>query len=376
MKKSNDIVFDTLRQILSNCPAKSYTRLNGALYSTLYAAIGADLPFQRATFERIYRQLRGAYWFGDGAGSHIGEGFYNHAIECNHASAIQSFEAFANRPAVLWEENSAQPERLCIGARFTWKGYWVKVTSMRAVDLVACTYKDVCESPAGIDEGAIISDYRSRDNKHWLITSRKRTGTGYTLRVAPTPGDDGSSTVARRFTITYAEIAEFRRTEAKRVKAIIDAITTCNPATDAKALNKRVSDGHFRHFQLEKIKAAWTARLKDATAADKAALNQQRIQVWREGANGAYLEVEENLLRVKGDQVQCSNGNCVSVAAVRRALPVVLDHRTQSGTLTLPLDGHTIKGTDAKGVTVGCTFVRWSEVERLQVALKHLPICG
>lgn len=369
MKKSNDIVFNILQQMLVNSPKASYVRLNGALAQTLNACITADLPFERDTFQRIYKELRGGWWFGDSGGSAHGERFYDTAIECNHADAIQSFEQYAERPGVLWEEDANAPVRLHVGARFTWKGYYVTITSMRTDSLVACTYKDTGDIAHGIDVGATISDYRTRDNKHFVITNRKPKGKGYDLRVIPTTDDGGSRTVAKRFTITYAEIAEFRRTEAKRVKAVIEDISKCNPAKDAKALIKRISDEHFRHFQLEKIKAAWTERLKNVSEAEKAELHQQRIEAWREGANGAYLEVEENLLRVKGDQVQCSNGNCVNIAAVRRALPVVLAHFRKPATLNLPLDGHTIKSMDAKGVTIGCTFVAWSEVERLQTIL-------
>lgn len=371
MKKSPDLVFNILHQIFANCPRGSYTRLNGALWQALTACISADLPFQRDTFQRIYNELRGGYWFGDSGGSAHGERFYETAIDCNHASAIQSFEQYAERPGVLWEEDANTPFRLHVGARFTWKGYYVTVTSMRTDSLVACTYKDTGDIAQGIDPGATISDYRSRENKHFVITTQERDGNGWKLRVKPTKADEGSRVVAKRFTIPYAEIAEFRRTEAARVKAITDAIAKCNPATDAKALTKRISDEHFRHFQLEKIKAAWKARLKAATAEEKLALDHQRIQAWRAGANGAYLEIEDNLLRVKGDQVQCSNGNCVSLAAVRRLLPIVLDHRTKNhGQFNLPLDHHTIRVITADGVTIGCTFVRWAEVERLQTTLK------
>ncbi len=292
MKKSTDIVFNTLQQLFENCPRNSYGRLNGALYSTLRACIAADLPFQRDTFERIYRQLRGHYWFGDGAGSHAGEGFYNLAIACNHASAIQSFEAFANRPGVLWEENDNTPERLHVGKQFTWQGYYVTVTSMRADSLVACTYKDAKNRCDGIDVGATISDYRLRDNKHFVITSQKRTGKGYTLRVLPTTGDSGSSSVAKRFTIPYAEIEAFRRTENQRAKVIVDAITKLNPTKpkEIERINQRVNAGKFRHFQLEKFKAAWSKRkefFKEEIARIEAA---KKLAAWRKGAGGTVRD--------------------------------------------------------------------------------------
>lgn len=93
-----DIVFTICQSMLSESPEASYKRLNPALRSTLHNCIEADLPFQPETFRRIYNELRGHWWYGDGAGSHIGEGFYSAACNLNHASAIKSFEQFAITP--------------------------------------------------------------------------------------------------------------------------------------------------------------------------------------------------------------------------------------------------------------------------------------
>ncbi len=128
----NDIVFNIIQQVLSNSPEASYVRLNGALRRILGDCISADLPFQPDTFRRIYNDLRGRWWFGDGGGSHVGEHFYSHAVAVNHASAYQSFEKFAGRPGVLWEENSGVTIRLTVGSEFTWHGYYVTVTSLRS----------------------------------------------------------------------------------------------------------------------------------------------------------------------------------------------------------------------------------------------------
>lgn len=151
-----DIVFDICQRMLANSSERSYKRLNPALRGTLANCIAADLPFQPTTFRKIYNELRGGWFFGDGAGSHIGEGFYNLACEHNHASAQQSFEKFAGRPACLWEENAKPPLRLHVGAQFTWQGYYVTVTSMRKDDLVACTYKDSSPTIRGLKVGAVI----------------------------------------------------------------------------------------------------------------------------------------------------------------------------------------------------------------------------
>ncbi len=362
MKKINDVVFNILEQMLSASPEASYARLNSALQSTLSDCISADLPFQPDTFKRIYHDLRGGRWFGDGAGSSVGEHYYSHAVECNHASAYQSFEQFAERPAVLWEEDAKLPVRLHVGSRFTWRGYFVEVTSMRQESLVACTYKDVLETGKGIEVGATIDDYSRCEKKHWVITNSKRDGDATMLRVVKSKAADGDRTVARRFTITYEEIVEFRRTEKTRLKKILVKIPACNPDKDAKNLSKEIAAEHFRHFQLEEINAAFAKR-KDWIA------NASRIEEWRNGVNGAWLEVKSILLRVKDDCVECSNGNRVSIAAVRRVLPIIMDRRNQPGTIGLSLDGHTINSLSSGGVKVGCTLVPWMEIDLLKSKL-------
>lgn len=365
MKKSNDVVFNILQQMLSASPEASYKRLNPALRSTLGDCINADLPFHRDTFQRIFNGLRGHWWFGDGAGSHVGEHYYSQACACNHASAIQSFEQFAGRPGVLWEENVATPERLHVGSQFTWKGYYVTVTSMRTDSLVACTYQDTDDRTySGIKVGAELTDGGYRNRKHYVITASTKAGKGKVLRLMPTTANTGSRTIARRFTIRYDEIAEFRRTERKRLKLVLDKIATCNPEKDATALSKQIAGEHFRHFQLEEINAAFKKR-KDWIA------TETRIESWRNGVNGAWLDVKENLLRINGDRVECSNGNSVSVAAVKRVLPILLDMLAERrfGSINLPLDGHTLNSINAKGAKVGCTFVAWPEIERLQTTL-------
>jgi hypothetical protein len=349
-----DVVFDILQTMLSNSPEASYKRLNPALRSTLANCIEADLPFQRDTFRRIFNDLRGRWWFGDGAGSHIGEGFYTLAVQVNHASAYQSFEQFAERPGVLWEQDSAAPSRLHVGARFSWKGHYVTVTSMRSDSLVACTYKDVAYAERGISVGSEIG----YDNPY-VVTSCKRSGNTAVLRVVKSAKENGSRTIARRFTITYEDIEQFRRTEKARVKAVIERIEKCDPIKDGQALAKEIAAQHFRHFQLELINAAFAKR-KDLVA------NADRIEAWRNGANGAWLETHAIVLRVSGDLVECSNGNRVSLASAKRALPIILDKpRNKTERIGLTIDGHTIERTGPEGVTIGCTLVPWDEVDRL-----------
>ena len=350
--KVEDVVFNICASMLRHSPEASYKRLNPALRSTLKNCMEADLPFQPDTFSRIYNELRGSKWFGDCGGSSIGYYLYSTACSLNHLSACISFENFAERPGVLWEEDVTTPARLHVGARFTWQGHYVEVTSMRKDSLVACTYKDVCNSIKGLKVGGQVGEY----NDPYLIVSAKKDGKETVLHVVKDSVCNGDRAVVKRFTIPYEEIKKFRLTAKARVKAIVDRIAVCDPAKDAKQLSKDIEAEHFRHFELETINAAF-ARRKEWQA------NEGRITAWRSGVNGAWLDVQSILLRVRGDSVECSNGNAVSVAAVRRVLPVVLARRNDAGRLDLPLDSYHVDSVNTGGVKIGCTVVPWSEVD-------------
>jgi len=338
--------------MLKHSPERSYKRLNPALRGTLANCIRADLPFREDTFRRIYNELRGCWWFGDGAGSHVGEHFYTTACACNHASAQQSFEHFAGRPACLWEEQVKTTLRLHVGAQFTWHGVFVTVTSMRKDSLVACTYKDYEPRVRGLKPGATIG----YDPEH-LITSAKRDGNVTVLRVVTTISSR-TRDIARRFTIPYAEIVEVRRTARARVKLILDKISKCNPSVDSVRLTHEINQAHFRHFELAEIRAAFRTR-KDWIS------KQDNIAAWRKGANGAWLDVNYTLVRLKNDRVECSNGNSVSKAAAARVLPILLDQRNTIASLSLPLDSYQINRVSPEGVRIGCTLVPWTEIDRI-----------
>lgn len=381
-----DPVFQIIQTLLANSPEASYKRLNPALRCALGDCIAAGLPFKRDTFTRIYNELRGGWWFGDGAGSAMGEHYYSKACSVNHTPACLSFEQFAGRPGVLWEEHSKTPARLHVGSEFSWGGYYVTVTSMRADSLVACTYKGHRREVNGIQVGATVGDY----DAPYLITSANKDGAATVLRVIKATKVSDNRDVARRFVIPYSEITEFRRTEARRVAALVAKIEECNPAKDGKKIQREVNRQAFRHFQLEIVNGAFQKRVKDI-AESKAKKKQaaddrrrqreveemirtepQRVEAWRNGMNGAWLNCRGTYLRVRGDLVECSNGNSVSKAAAVRVLPIVLDRRHREGTLNLPIDGHTIDSVGENGVRIGCTHVPWVEVEYLAKAITAL----
>ena len=361
MKQSKDIVFHILSSMLSASPEASYMRLNGALRGALWDCIAADLPFQEDTFKRIFNELRGRYWFGDGAGSSVGEHYYSQACELNHATACQSFEQWAGRPGVLWEETAATPARLHVGSQFAWKGFFTTVTSMRKDSLVACSYENDRDRIEGLKVGAHVGGYRSE----YVISEVKHHKSGTTLRLVKSEAESYSRIVAKRFTVSYTEIAELRKTEKARLKKVLDRIAACSPEQDGKALANEIFSEHFRHFELEKITAAFAKR-KDWI------VNEAGIKAWRNGANGGWLDVKENLLRVRADRVECSNGNSVSVSAVRRVLPIVMDRKRKPGELDLPLDGYRVNSVGSAGVKIDCTLVAWPEVERLSITLAAL----
>lgn len=353
-----DIVFDIIEKMLCNSPEASYKRLNPALWSTLQNCIEADLPFQPDTFSQIYNQLRGGYWFGDGAGSAMGEHFYTTSCSVNHASAQQSFERYAGRPGVLWEENAAQPNRLCVGSRFTWKGHFVEVTSMRADSLVAVTRKSAMREACGIAPGATFG-YHPK----YTILSSKREGAHAVLRVIKSKNPAGDNDIVRRFTIKYAEIVELRRSAKKRLNLMLGKIIGCDPSKDANRLTKEINAEHFRHFELEEIQKAFAKR-KEWLAA------QDQISAWRAGTNGAWLNVKSVMLGVREDRVECSTGNGVSLVAARKVFPVLLEHRKKSTALSLPLDSYQIERVGSAGVKIGCTVVPWSEIDLISPQLQ------
>lgn len=352
-----DIVFDICERMLRNSPKRSFSRLNPALRSTLANCIEADLPFQLETFQRIYSELRGHYWFGDGAGSSVGERFYTFACGVNHASAQQSFENFAERPACLWEENAKTPERLYVDAQFTWRGHYATVTSMRKDSLVACTYKDYRPRVEGLKLGATLGY-----NPEYVITSSKKDGAATLCRLVKAKKTEGDRDIAKRFVISYSDIATYRREAKAKLKVMLEKIAKCDPETEAATITAAVNAAHFRHWELEDVRAAFLKR--------KDWINQSRtLEDWRRGKGEAWIDIKAIAIRVREDLVECSNGNSVNKAECARALPVLLANRNKSMSLDYPLGAYLINSVKPTGVEVGCTLVPWEEIDLITPAL-------
>lgn len=156
----------------------SYERLNHAMHAALSLAIGACFKFQIDDYRHILCNYRTGYWIGESD-----EWVYKLAIGVENMSAIQSFEAEKDREPFIaddvsfevyggWthgERFTRQRERLCVGARFPWKGMKLTVTSFANDQsyLTACSYKkdDGTCGRAKIDKRIKITRQDILDNR-------------------------------------------------------------------------------------------------------------------------------------------------------------------------------------------------------------------
>lgn len=116
----------------------SWRRLNAAMHSAVMLAIEAGLKFGRDDFKRMSEHFRIEYW-GSCWGSHgLGEGFYKAAVEMDHATAYQAFEAWKGRKPFIIDG-----KRIYYGARFEWYGKHTECTSFARDEshIVCCQYK-------------------------------------------------------------------------------------------------------------------------------------------------------------------------------------------------------------------------------------------
>ena len=132
----------------------SWQRLNHSMADALRLAITAGLRFDLHDFAAIYKDMRGGYWFGEPEHS-----FYRLAVDFDHLSACQSFEAWKERPPFIHAGR-----RLAVGQQVTsWIAPGLSNQMPRAVvtsfaadgqSLTACTYKP------GTSQAKIAKRYR------------------------------------------------------------------------------------------------------------------------------------------------------------------------------------------------------------------------
>lgn len=258
--------YKAVRYIYDKSPGRSWRRLNGALSETLRAAITAHLSFTPDDFEGMYAYMSGGYWMGDGGISHLGERYYDLAVECGHTPACLSFEKWAGRPPALWAEDVKTPERLHAGSRFTWQGLLVTVTSMKTEYLVACTYRDDPHERGGIAVGSVryYDDYRKAE------VVKELAGGKISLRLSakcarPDPKPE------RIFKITYEDLAAARKEQGRFLKTELAKIAAASTLPEIDVYVKSVA------ASFKELPRYLREALQDAVHARQKAINEKKV---------------------------------------------------------------------------------------------------
>jgi hypothetical protein len=135
---------------LNQATGKSFERLNYAMSLGLQMAIGGGFRFDEKDFAAIEKQFEFNRWGGGNP-----ERFYSLACAVGNVSAAKSYETWLDREPIIADGvtqalscefchvcSERARDRLCVGARFTWHGESVVVTSMSRYPTraVACSY--------------------------------------------------------------------------------------------------------------------------------------------------------------------------------------------------------------------------------------------
>jgi hypothetical protein len=364
--------------VWNHAPHKSNARFNGALYSALKNAIASGMEFHPDDLRWLAKENRLDWWLTDG-----GEGLY--ALACGsergseNTSAALAFEKHLGRPAYLWAEETKTPARLHRGSQFTWQGHRVRVTSFNDDDqsLTACSYKST-----SYRKQEEVGDTTHFDRAHRRIELVKRYEDGtICLRLGP-PAKDETADIDRRFKITHAELLAARKTydaTRRQHERAIAAATTMAALYAACAAASDAGARAFRHFDLDILRADITAKSKalrsqmtaaelEAAANARSARQAENLRRWMAGEDVCDFFTAENRLRVKDGKVEVSNGNSVTLAAARATLAFVRRHRKKgwhANGETHDVDAFALQRVDGTGVTIGCTFLKWAEIDRI-----------
>lgn len=322
-------------------PYRSHRNVNSVMQQILDAAISGGMRFESGDFSEIYSRFRAHYWIGESR-----EGFYSLACKAQagtNISAAIAYETHMKRPAVLWPETTKTPERLYVRAQFNWKGTRLTVTSMASDHLIGCSYH---------------SD--SRD-----VKSRVR--------------------------VKYSDLQAARKEFDDNRRKWEKEIAAAKNLEELEEIGKRfpsTRDG-FRHFDIEilrtKFLEAGNAMREKASKEESEAARKRQAErdaklaethdadlarwVAGEKVERYFNEVR---LRIKGEVIETSTGFAASAAAVREAIPFVKRFRKKgwkSNGSTKDIDEHPIESVTPEGVQVGCTFVAWSEILRIEKLL-------
>lgn len=381
----------------------SHRQKNACMQAAFNIALAHGMRFDEDDMHHIYNRFNASYWIGCNA-----EGYYRTASVSGNTSACLAWEKHFQRPALLWQETAAKPERLHVGSIITWKGLNLKITSFNDAkkQFVACSYR--CpEKPEGFLDHR---DYRERDKPrenrviyshdhvgYRRILYQKNTPEGHIIchYSPPLQGEwDGKEVETRRLTIRYDELLVERKAADARARAWVKRL---NAATDLPALDalaQECSAEHrstpFRHFDLETFHATISKQRKTIEKAlseaqrhaeekrvreQRRSLQEQHLPAWLAGEKVpiSFFDITPHRLRVISDSVEVTNGNSVPISEARTALAFAQKHRRkgwQSNGKDIQVGPHILHKITPEAVIIGCTTLLWTEIDRIAPALK------
>lgn len=287
-------------------------------------------------------------------------------------SAVAALEVYLNRKGYLWAEDTKTATRLHVGAEFTWKGERVKVTSFSGDYLVAVT------------SGERRDDVGYHHRERRMVEMSKTLDDGTIIARYSPPVDPVKKGSIHIHKVTHEELTKVRKAyDAKRKsyeKEYVEAVTmevvediSLRIATEGRAA--------FRHFDVDILKTARqtaTARIKDKMTREEQIRWNEKVDKataddlarWMAGEN-VHRSFNVVRLRIAGDWVETSTMQRATVKEVRRAIAWGASRRAgwKAGTEQFDLDNYPVKCITPEGCQVGCTFVPWSEIDRIATQL-------
>ena len=125
----------------------SWQRLNSSMHRALRLVIEAGFDVTPGDLEHV-QHFRFGRWCREGGF----DNFYAYALGAGNLNAAKAIEQHLGRPAFIVDgpripgarggSHGRQRYRVCVGARFEWKGSQVKVTSIEKDYFVACRYSE------------------------------------------------------------------------------------------------------------------------------------------------------------------------------------------------------------------------------------------
>lgn len=377
-----------VQHVWDNAMRGSFQRLNGAMHSALRNAVNGGMTFEPDDFRIMAKEIRLGCWIGEGGI----DAMYSRACGgergTDNPSAVAAIEKYLGRKPFIWAEETKTATRLHVGSRFTWKGELVTVTSFNdeAGTLTAVTYKREKDNDRRDPKvGSVVyemGEYRT------LEAISKYTDGSFVVRFSDKLQYE-SEKIVRRFTVAADELKSVRADYDKLRKSIEKNIDGCETlrqldAVAAEALSHGAAE--FRHFDFEIIKEKFAEKREELNEALSALWRleyeqeQQKkvsadLERWANGEDVRAYFGDDIRIRVKGDFVEASNGNKVSIAAARSTIKFVCRHRAagwHSNGQVHDVDAFKLRSVDASGVEIGCTRIPWSEVDRCAQLLKEV----